>query len=144
MKSLLYLLIYVVVLVVAILYYPAEMKRKRLASALVTGHLAALPAQAHHIEAATEGNLFARSYWVTFTASDTDIQRWILKSPALAATKPTRCSRPVLFGERPSWFQPAGIRRGLLYQIPQDENADYGTVWIDEDTQVVYIKTSHS
>ncbi|MGI4866282.1 MAG: hypothetical protein ACRYFZ_20315 [Janthinobacterium lividum] len=144
MKKLLYLLIYVVVLVVAIIDYPAEMKRKRLASALATGHLAILPAQAHNIEADTEGNLFARSYWVTFTASDADIQRWLLESPTLAANKPTRCARPVLFGERPAWFRPEGIRDGLLYHIPQDRNADYGTVWIDRETQTVYIKTSHS
>ena len=144
MKKLLYLLIYVVVLLVALLNHPAAMKRKRLASALATGHLATLPAQAYNIEADTEGNLFARSYWVTFSASDAAIQHWLLKSPALAVSKPARCSHPVLFGERPAWFRPESIRQGLLYQIPQDKNADYGTVWIDRETQTVYIKTSHS
>jgi hypothetical protein len=144
MKKLLYLLIYITVLVVALINHPAAMKRKRLASALATGHLATIPAQAYNLEADTEGSLFARSYWVTFSASEAAIHHWLLKSPALAANQPTHCSHPVLFGARPTWFRPEGIRRGLLYQIPQDENADYSTVWIDTETQTVFIKTSHS
>lgn len=124
--------------------FSAYRKRSCIEGALAVGRLAPLPVEAHNVQAATEGSLFARSFWVTFTASNADIQHWVEQSPALIANKPAPCSQPVQFGEHPTWFQPESIRHGLLYLIPQDRNADYGTIWIDSETQTVYIKTSHS
>ena len=128
----------------SIISYRPIMKGKRLASALTMGHLAPLPARARTVQADTEGNLFARSFWVTFTAPVTDIQQWVKRSPTLANNQPTPCAHPVLFGKQPSWFNLADIRRGLMYQVSQDKESIYGTVWLDQDRQIVYIKISYS
>jgi hypothetical protein len=143
-RKLLLFLGYLVVLSVSIISYRPLMQRKRLASALGMGHLASLPASVRTVQVDTKGNLFARSFWVTFTAPVADIQQWVKQSPALANNQPTPCAHPVLFGEQPSWFNLADIRSGLRYQISQDAEAIYGTVWIDPDRQIVYIKISYS
>lgn len=116
----------------------------RIKGALATGRLAPLPAAAHAVQVDTEGSLFARSFWVAFEAPAPDIQQWVEESPSLSRNPAGVCQRPVLSGEQPPWFGPTRIRNGLVYQIPQDKDANYGTVWIDQEANVVYIKTSHS
>jgi hypothetical protein len=132
------------VLLVMLAGLSTHLKHSRIDGALATGRLSPLPAGAHAVQVDTEGNLFARSFWVAFEAPTQDIQLWIRQSPALAKGQPSACARPVIFGERPPWFRPTSIRNGLLYQIPQDSLANYGTVWIDQEANIVYIKTSHS
>lgn len=119
-------------------------KYSQLGGALATGRLAPLPTGAHAVLVDTKGNLFARSFWVTFEAPAPAIQRWIQQSPGLAQLQPSACGRAVLYGEYPSWFRPTSLRECQLYELPQDQYANYGTVWIDLEMKVVYIKTSHS
>jgi len=143
-KKLFLFLGFLAILGASIISYRPILKDKRLASALAMGHLASLPASARTVQVDTEGNLFARSFWVTFTAPVADIQQWVKQSPTLANNQPTACAHPVLFGEQPSWFNLADIRNGLMYQVSQDKEAIYGTVWIDPGRQIVYIKISYS
>jgi hypothetical protein len=46
--------------------------------------------------------------------------------------------------KRYPWFDPVIKTRGRKYTIPQDHDANYGQVIINDETNVVYITVSHS
>jgi len=45
--------------------------------------------------------------------------------------------------EKYPWFHP-NTTDGQVYEIPQDQNTNYGTVIVDRTQRIVYIQTSHS
>jgi hypothetical protein len=42
------------------------------------------------------------------------------------------------------WFDVGQVRTGRLYTIPQDFDANGGTLVVDDERHVVYVKVSHS
>jgi hypothetical protein len=63
-------------------------KRTAINRTMEWGRLAAFPENAKELVVTTEGNMFTRSFRVSFSASQEEIARWITESPGLRETQP--------------------------------------------------------
>lgn len=125
--------------------YHRWQQREAIRSALVYGRLAGLPLTATDVQVDTEGSLFARTFWLTFKADRATIDKWIAHSGSLARLRPVPVATASYSSAgKPHWFVPQQIREGIMFTIPSNEEAVYGTVWIDFRAETVYITTSHS
>lgn len=118
----------------------------KIRAALEFGRLAPLPASANHVEVKTSGNMFARVFWLRFSASSGDISTWLAASKGIAngvAAPPAEVTEDC-FGNDPAWYRPSDVKHGRLFEIPADQNDTRGWVLIDEDRHDVLICTSHS
>lgn len=134
-----------------------------LKTTLKLGRLAAIPESATDLRIDGPSNLFSSTYHIRFRASAEDIDEFIRNSPGLNGVLPTRFdanyqhlpffkddeirkAEHEYFGidERYPWFNPTIKTRGRKYKIPQDHDANYGEVIINDETNVVYITVSHS
>lgn len=134
-----------------------------LKTTLRLGRLASLPPSATDLRIDGTSNLFSSTYHIRFQANAEDIEKFIRNSPGLNGVLPTRFdanhqhlpyskddeARSVeheYFGidERYPWFNPIIKTRGRKYEIPQDHDANYGEVIVDDETNVVFITVSHS
>jgi len=70
---------------------PAKQK-EMMALVLEGGRLSPFPASATNISIKTEGNSFTRSFRISFTAPNQDIQSWIKDSPGLNETTSKKLS----------------------------------------------------
>ncbi len=134
-----------------------------LKTTLKLGRLAAIPDSATDLRIDGTSNLFSSTYYIRFQASAEDIDEFVRHSPGLNGVLPTRFDANhqhlpfpkkgeignadhEYFGvdERYPWFNPIINTRGRKYIIPQDQDANYGEVIINDETNVVYITVSHS
>lgn len=131
-------------LVMGCIVFSRWQEKEAIRCALAYGRLADLPLAANNIKVDTEGSMFSRTFWLTFEADEQEINTWLAHSQSLASAKPAQLPKNMLLAEPPGWFNPNSIQRGEVFEIPQNKEALYGTVWIDRETHRVYIKTSHS
>jgi hypothetical protein len=121
----------------------------KIAGALALGRLAPLPASAHDVAVKTSGNMFARVFWLRFSASSEAISAWLAASRGIAnhesgkAAPPAEVSASCLY-QAPAWYRPSEVQRGRLLEIPPDDDEDRGWVLVDDDRQDLLICTSHS
>jgi hypothetical protein len=134
-----------------------------LKTTLKLGRLAAIPESATDLKIDGTSNLFSSTYYIRFQASAEDINEFIRSSAGLNGVLPTRFdanhqhlpffkddemrnAEHEYFGidDRYPWFNPIIKTRGRKYKIPQDLDANYGEVIINDETNVVYITVSHS
>ncbi|HSE23668.1 MAG TPA: hypothetical protein VLB68_18510 [Pyrinomonadaceae bacterium] len=134
-----------------------------LQTTLKLGRLAAIPASASELKLDGTSNLFSSTYFIRFRATAKDIDDFVRNSPGLRGVTPTRfdanhqllpftnddemrSTEHEYFGvdKRYPWFNPVIKKRGRKYEIPQDHDANYGEVIIDDELNVVYITVSHS
>jgi len=116
-------------------------------AALDYGRLAPLPASAHDVAVETSGNMFARVFWLRFSASSDDISAWLAASRGIAeddrgVAAPPAAVTAGCFGNEPAWYRPSDVKRGRLLEVP-DENDTRGWVLIDDDRHDLLICTSH-
>lgn len=105
-------------------------------------------------------NMFAGSSYVYFRATEAEIKKWIDASPGLKAAKVINYTKDYVLASVPGysheydasaehvvthvpWFLPAS-KNGAKYEVPSDDHANYGTVYVDWDTGTVWISASHS
>lgn len=131
--------------------------------AIEYGRLANIPESATRIKVKTRGNLFSRTFYLSFKAEKTKIDKWIngssdLKKDIWINPKEERINHvkngetePIVlneyairYGNVPRWFKIAKINDGEYYVIPWNEEHLHGEVWIDLKRNIVYIETSHS
>ena len=124
--------------------------------------LASLPTGSQIVNTQDTENPFSASYRFIFKSDKDAIEKWLEFSPGIQEAKVTEYNEglvltPVTGLPEPMedgveylfipknapWFAPA-ITNGRKYEIPQDENADYGTVYVNNDTWTVYVTASHS
>jgi hypothetical protein len=111
------------------------------------GRLAPLPASAHDVAVKTSGNMFARVFWLRFSASSGDISVWLASSKGIVngdhglAGPPAKVTDGCLYNA-PDWYRPSDVKRGRLFEIP-DEDDTRGWVLLDEDRHDLLICTSH-
>jgi hypothetical protein len=117
-------------------------KDKKIEAALELGSLAPLPGSAKSIKVETSGGLFSRTFWLSFKADKEDIDKWTRGANILVRSKDTLYLRQRLI-DAPDWFYPSAAKT-TRFEIPQDQDANYGTLFIDEEANIVYVKTSHS
>jgi len=134
-----------------------------LKTTLKLGRLAPIPESATDLRIDGTSNLFSSTYYISFRATAKDIDNFIQNSPGLNGLLPTRFdanhqhlpfskddeirnAEHEYFGldKRYPWFNPVITTRGRKYEIPQDHDANSGEVIINDETNVVYIKVSHS
>jgi len=65
-------------------------KRSGIKATLEWGRLASFPKSARDLVVTTEGNMFTRSFRVSFSAPKEDIARWTEESPGLRETQPEK------------------------------------------------------
>lgn len=122
---------------------------ERLKVGLKIGRLSDLPKSAYEVKVSGTENFFSATVYIKFKAPMNDIDYFIRSSKGMQSANPDpfnyenwkREYSYIL--EKHPWFNPL-TSNGRIYEIPQDENADYGTVIVDDNTDTVYIKVSHS
>ncbi|GAB3579318.1 hypothetical protein GCM10027345_19260 [Hymenobacter daeguensis] len=125
--------------------YRQRQQHSAVHTALVYGRLAPLPATATAVRVDTEGGLFSRTFWLSFHADTAAIADWVAHSPSLAKRVLAPFSPTAYNGDgKPDWFAPQPVRGAVMFKIPFNKEALYGTVWIDYHSGTVYITTSHS
>jgi hypothetical protein len=150
-------------IVVAGGWYALTEKGRIIEGALAYGRLADLPASAREIEAATVGNMFARSFWMRFDAEPAAIEEFVANSPGLRGSNAITFSSnaelhaiaeredflvsPLPDGSdtfRFRWFDPAHCVTGRVLEIPWDAEQTYGYLVIDDATGTIFLYTAHS
>lgn len=148
-----------------------ERDAPKIVGALATGRLADLPASARNVKVETSGNMFSRQFWLKFEATPEDIEAFIAASPGLKGIAPeyigseqphaplianattngiTKVAEPETRRSREPedepirWIKMGVGKRGRRFEIPWDEQSNYGEVVIDDVTNTVYINTGHS
>lgn len=145
MKKRIAAIVSLVLVAFASAFYIYYQRQERVRATLAYGQLALLPPAVTNLEVDTEGGLFSRTFWLTFQASGTEIDSWLKHSPTLTklpAAELTRSDYQSL--SAPTWFTPEVIRQGEVFRLAVNEEAMYGTVWVDKKTNTVYVKVSHS
>jgi hypothetical protein len=127
--------------------------------------LCRIPRSATGIQTARFSNLFTSAFYLRFNAPAEDIERFIQCSPSLKTLTPTtfnsfRKHLPypdhndnreidkqhmyfTSINEVP-WFNPTVEVRGRKYEIPQDGDANWGSLIVDDEKNIVYIEVRHS
>jgi hypothetical protein len=129
----------------ALFYVPESEKVHR---ALDLARLADLPKDAVQVKADGFANLFTMSYYLHFDASRESIRKFIADSPGLEGV----VAEPFVAQEWPQgsmeprfpWFNPNVITRGRTYHVPKDLHAAYGTLYVDDDTNTVFVTSGRS
>jgi hypothetical protein len=101
-------------------------KRSGIKAALEWGRLAPFPESARDLVVTTEGNMFTRSFRVSFSAPKEDIAQWADESPGLRETQPKK----------------EGPQR--KYVIKPGGGAVYAEVVIDDSTDKVQVYVAWS
>jgi len=118
----------------------------KIQAALDYGRLAPLPASAHDVAVKTSGNMFARVFWLRFSASSGDISAWLAASKSIENDRgravPPAAVTPGCLYNAPAWYRPSDVKRGRLLEVP-DEDDTRGWVLIDDDRHDLLICTSH-
>jgi hypothetical protein len=131
--------------VLASAFYSRHRQQERVRTTLAYGQLALLPPTVTNLAVDTEGGLFSRTFWLTFQASETEIDEWLTHSPTLSRIPIAQLTRADYQSlSAPTWFTPEVIRQGQVFRLTVDKEAMYGTVWVDKQTNTVYVKVSHS
>lgn len=144
MKRRVVVLISLILIVCISAFYAHYQRKERIRATLAYGQLASLPPAATHLEVDTKGGSFSRTFWLTFQATDTEIDEWLTHSPTLTKISAIQSNHQP--ASTPAWFTPQAIHqgRGEIFRLVVNEEAMHGTVWIDRQTKTVYIKVSHS
>ena len=131
-----------VFILISTLIYFAGRETRLLKLGLQYVRIEELPNNATNIKVASEGGLMSRTVWIYFQTNNAEIEKLI---NTLKSANPTRKSVLVAHhpGGGPKWFQP-NISMSTVFEIPQDKDANYGTLFIDTTAHSVYIKASHS
>jgi hypothetical protein len=109
---------------------------------------------------------FSGSTYIVFRASRPEIEKWVADSPGMRGLSPTVFDANLRLEppwdhqnntmppydphvERENVYTQEGkyvptTKNGMRYKIPQDQDANYGTIIIDWDTGTVWIRASHS
>jgi hypothetical protein len=117
------------------------MRQYDVRTVLEWARLAPLPPSAAGVRTEAVTNMFSGSVYLQFTASPAEVQDWLKASPGIREAE-TEGQAPDSRGSDPAWFTPPKGSR--WYRIPQDHDANYGEVQVDETTGTVYVKASHS
>lgn len=96
-------------------------------AAIASAHLAAIPDQDY--KADTRGNVFTRTYWMSFQCSDEDFEKFVTSSPGLRDVTPYRFPyyvshpTPTTF-DQPSEHQREAMRETESFWNVESSNAD--------------------
>ena len=120
-------------------FYTHYQHEERIRTALNYGHLAPLPATATQVKVDTEGNLFSRTFWLTFQANDAEINAWLKASPTLVKTSTSQTSQ--FLGNNPEWF--TSQKQTETFEFTSSKDDTRGMVWIDRASKRVYVKNSN-
>lgn len=153
-KAIIYTVVFLILLSIVFTKWPMLQKpseQEKLTAGLKLGQLAELPMNATDVKVESKGNLFSKTVYISFKASKEDIESFINSSSSLNKMQPairdyTNKGSSVYFtfsDGTVSWFN-VKTKKARFYEIPQDKNANYGTVIVDDSTNTVYIRTSHS
>jgi hypothetical protein len=130
--------------------------------ALDLARLADLPKGASGVKADGTSNMFSMTYLLRFQAPAAEIEAFIRQSPGLqglAVEQPTPEHMSVQHSQggmslgghhrfhidsRYPWFDPTVRNRGRRYEIPQDADARWGEVIIDDETSTVFVQGHRS
>ncbi|MBN1514652.1 MAG: hypothetical protein JXB13_21735 [Phycisphaerae bacterium] len=130
--------------------------------ALDLARLADWPEGATGIRADGRSNMFSTEYRLRFSAPPEAIEAWIRQSPGLKGVAPEQFTPQHMLLPYPAdgetsaehcyfhpdprypWFDPTIRNRGRRYEVPQDANACWGEVLIDDETGTVYIQSHRS
>ncbi len=148
--------------VLAVFYWPLS-ERAMVSRALDLGRLAALPPSASGVHADGTSNLFSMTYLLRFDAPADEIAAFVAQSPGLRGVAPEQFTAGHMMLQRPAgggvpadghrrfrldprypWFDPTVRLRGRRYEIPQDANARWGEVIIDDERNTVFVQTHRS
>jgi hypothetical protein len=108
--------------------------------------LAPLPASATDVHAVAFGDQFAPYAYVRFRAKPEDIEAFLIASPGLRGVTPEQfpLQRPLLSYPTVEGFDPPVTIRGRAYDVPQDEQGNWGQVIVDDVDHVVFIRANRS
>lgn len=130
--------------------------------ALDLARLADLPKAASSVKADGTSNMFSMTYLLRFQAPAAEIEAFITQSPGLSGIAPEiftpehMCLPYPQGGEadmrhhhfridaRYPWFDPTIRDRGRRYVIPQDADACWGEVIVDDETNTVFVQSHRS
>lgn len=142
--------------------------REMLRAASEMGRLAPLPKAHKHFKAHTQGNMFTRSFFITFEASSSDIEIFLSESEGIALNpakvyskespkicfdsleefetankkaweKGKRLDYCVLHENWPEWWRPDIRESGRQLKIQRAEGYGAGELYINDQTGQVYI-----
>lgn len=160
-------IIAIIILVFGVSFFGLKLflRQDRIRCAIEYGRLADIPENANKIKVKTRGNIFSRTFYLSFQTTENDINTWIKNSPDLVKGSWINPNKERLIKIRdndtgkiktidlndqksgyywPSWFRFDEIVKGEYYDIPMDDDHFHGKVWIDKKRNIVYIKTSYS
>jgi hypothetical protein len=128
---------------------------------LKAGRLADLPASAKDVKTEGWSSLFSGSDYLTYKATSEDIENFIKESSISFApevfdgnhqhlqTEPNdniwqteeyyKNKYFIRNGDWPEWFDPTLKSKGRIYEIPAENNHNWGEVIINDETNTVYI-----
>lgn len=146
---------------VPIIMEPSD--KHKIEVALKFGRLAPLPESAMKILVETRGNMMSGTFYLCFQGPSSDIEKWIKSSDGLKGVEVRHYTEKNMLLPYPNsaddsdpdqdyfhrnkkipWYNPTIRKKGRRFDIPQDKEANYGMVIINDTNGVVYIKTSHS
>ena len=129
-----------------ILTYPT--KSHKIEVALQYARLPELPSGAKNVQVETIGGMFSRVFYLRFDAPSEDIDRWLSRSNdvrvVVSVEEGEGLLRRLEYSNVPEWFCPARAEKLRIYSIPEDHEGCGGTVYVDDETSVVFVYTSHS
>ena len=156
-------------LVIVVLFFGTKfyIRHERIRVALEFGHLAELPDNSKNITVDTQGSMFSRTFWLTYEATQQEIDNWIKKSQKLdKKEKKIRrtndykifqkdpktgkliemdFSKPIRQNGQPDWFNPDESSTDVdLFEVSFPKEALHGKIWVDRKNNKVFIKTSYS
>jgi len=145
---------------------PWWLRQENLRVTLRLGRLADLPTGAHDVRIDGSSSLFSSCYYLRFQAPADAIEAFVAASPGLRGLVAEQFTPAHMYlpSENSStgirrdghryfhypdasgcpWFDPTIRVKGRRFEIPQDANANYGEVIINDETQTVYIWVAHS
>lgn len=129
--------------------------------------LSPLPANSTVTNMGGTSNPFSGTSRFCFTAQKQDIQSWLESSPGIKDAEEVKINADhvllvvrspedltdnglpageyeiLMVPANAPWFAPS-IKNGWKYDIPQDSHANYGYVYVNDDTGEVCVSASHS
>jgi Tfp pilus assembly protein PilV len=114
--------------VLAVCFFVHESNRQSaIRATLAWANLSPFPESAHELKISAEGNMFTRSFRISFTASGDDIEKWLVNSPGTRETVSEKTG--------------VAIRH---YSIKPSEGAAHAEVNVDDSSHTVSIYVSWS
>jgi len=158
-------LIILLIITTLILGYKFYSRNESIKVAIEWGRLAEIPDNAKQIKVKSRGNIFSRTFYLSFKTTDAELKKWIKNSIDLEQNtwiNPNE-EKYVKFIDKetgeldslnlndqkkgyywPIWFKIDKINDGEYYKIPNNDEQLYGEVWVDKELIIVYVKVSHS